>query len=350
MLARGATVGAIRAQKWIVVETPRTSLEDVASLAGVSAASASRALTGRGELSPETRRRVLEAAATLGYDRSSTPRGRPRPPDARIIELVFGRLTGAWVSRAVVGAHEQAFALGYDLVLTQERESASDDWHVRAAARHSSGVITAVVTPTAGQIDYLAEFAIPTVLLDPHGEPHRDLVTVSATNERGGFEAGRHLVERGYERFALALSPLQYRYGRARTRGFREALAAAGVDDLATVEVGWDGRISRAAVDRLVGLAEGGPVGLFALNDTMANAVVSALLRAGVRVPEDVGVVGFDGDPRPPSAPLAVTSIHQPIREMAARAIDAVDRLRRGEQIAQRRIELPTDLLRRDST
>lgn len=323
---------------------------DVASLAGVSAASASRALTGRGELSPETRRRVLEAAATLGYDRGSTSRGRPRPPDARIIELVFGRLTGAWVSRAVVGAHEQAFALGYDLVLTQERESASDDWHVRAASRHSSGVITAVVTPTASQIDYLAEFAIPTVLLDPHGEPHRDLVTVSATNESGGFEAGRHLIVRGYEHFALALSPLQYRYGRARARGFRAALAAADVDDLAVVEVGWDGRIARAAVDRLVERVQTGRVGVFALNDTMANAVVSALLRAGVRVPEDAGVVGFDGDPRPPGAALAVTSIHQPIREMAARAIDAVDRLRRGEHIEERRIELATALLRRDST
>jgi LacI family transcriptional regulator len=293
---------------------------------------------------------VLEAAAAVGYDRGSTQRGRPRPPDARIIELVFGRLAGAWVSRAVVGAHEQAFALGYDLVLTRERETSSDDWHVRAAARHSSGVITAVVTPTASQMDYLAEFAIPTVLLDPHREPHRDLVTVSATNERGGFQAGRHLLERGYERFALAGGPLQFRYGRARARGFRAALSAAGIDDVAALEVGWEGRMSPEAVERIVELSSAARVGVFARNDAMANGIVAALLNAGVRIPDDVGVVGFDGDPRPPGAPLAVTSIHQPIREMAARAIDAVDRLRRGEQIPERRIELPTELLRRDST
>jgi LacI family transcriptional regulator len=329
----------------------RPSLADVASLAGVSAGSASRALTGRGELSADTRRRVLDAAAALGYDRGSTPRGRKLPADARTIEVVIGRLAGSWVSRAIVGAHEQAFELGYDLVLTRERDQPSDDWHARAAARRSSGVITAVVTPTASQVDYLAGFAIPTVLLDPHGDPGRDLVTVSATNRRGGFQAARHLVETGYERFAIAVGPLQYRYGRARVAGFREALAVARPGAaIEVVEVDWDRRIPAAAVDRLIEVAVTGRVGVFALSDSMAHALAAGLLHAGVRIPGDVGVVGFDDDPQPPGASIALTSIRQPIREMAARAVESVHRLRSGETVAERRIELPTELIRRAST
>lgn len=342
----------LRENRIMVVADPlRASLTEVSVHAGVSVSTASRVLTGRGDFSHDTRRRVFEAAAALGYDRGSTKRGRPASADTQIVEIVIGRLAGAWVSRAVAGAHERAFALGYDLVLTRERDVPADDWHVRVAARRSSGVITAVVTPTSRQVDYLTELAIPTVLLDPQGDPGRDLVTVTSTNRRGGFDAGQHLVAMGYERFVLGAAPLRYRYGRARERGFRDAVEIERPQEgVSVVEVGWDGRIPRATIDRLADLAAESRVGVFTLNDRMANALVAGLLDAGVSVPGRVGIVGFDDDPRPAGAPLALTSVRQPIREMAARAVESIDALRRGDEISERHIELATELVARSST
>ena len=329
----------------------RATLADVAALAEVSVSTASRVLTGRGEFVPATRRRVFDAAATLGYDRESTARGRRTGSDARIIEMVIGRLAGPWVSRAVVGAHEQAFALGYDLVLTRERDVPTDDWHTRAVGRRSSGVVTTVLMPTAGQVEFLADYAIPIVLLEPLGEPTPDLVQVCASDFRGGFDAGRHLVDRGYDDFMLAAPPQRYRYGRARAAGFREGVASARPGaDVEIVDVRWNGRIPTSSVENLVARTERHRVGVFALNDTMAAALVSALIAAGLRVPQDIGVVGFDDVPQHPFRPLSLTSVRQPTRDMAARAVATLDLLRRGDAIPHRRIELPTELIAREST
>lgn len=327
--------------------TSRASLAAVAALAGVSVSTASRVLSGRGEYAPATRRSVLDAAAELGYDRSSTRRGRAAAPGTRLIEMVTGRLSGAWITRAILSAHERAFALGYDIALTRERRDALDDWPVRVATRRPSGVIATVLTPTARQLDLLSSLAVPIVLLEPRTGADHGLPVVGATDREGGADAGRHLVQMGYERFALVGSSLRYRYGRAREEGFRQALAR---EDLMVLDAEWSGRMPVATVDRIVKVAAERRVGVFALNDRIANALVAQLLGAGVRVPEEVGVVGFDDDPAPGGSRLTLTSVHQPLREMAARAVDLVDALRRGEPIGERRIELPTELIVRGST
>src|SRR5918993_1794062 len=97
------------------------TLRDVAEAAGVSIASASRALAGRGDLSRETRARVVAAAERLGYERAAGARGRPTTLDPRLIEFVLGSFDDAWTNAMTTGAREAAFRLGFDLVLTLER-------------------------------------------------------------------------------------------------------------------------------------------------------------------------------------------------------------------------------------
>ncbi|WP_345800411.1 substrate-binding domain-containing protein [Microbacterium sp. AZCO] len=329
----------------------RASLRDVAAAAGVSAATASRVLARTGDFSPATRAAVLEAAARLGYDRSSTTRGRRPHPDPRLIELVVGALGSGWTDQVVGGAHERAFELGYDLVLTRERDDPADDWPRRIAARRSSGVVLALITPTRRQLDLFAGFAVPTVLLDPRAETDPGLVTVGATNRAGGAEAARHLVAQGYESFALATSRLRYRYGRERERGFRDGIAEALPDaEIEIVESDWTGEVSQGSVDRLVALAADRRVGVFAVNDGIARTVANAVRDAGRAVPRDIGVVGFDDDPTARGRGIPLTTIRQPIRDMAARAVELVDLLRRGEPLESQHIELPTDLIVRRST
>ncbi|WP_243074448.1 LacI family DNA-binding transcriptional regulator [Microbacterium sp. SS28] len=326
----------------------RTSLRDVADAAGVSPGTASRVLARRGDYAPATRRAVLDAAERLGYDRTSTPRGRKPHTDPRLIELVIGGVGNPWSNEVVTGAHERAFELGYDVVLTRERDDPADDWPARIAERRSSGVVLALVTPTRRQLDLLAGFAVPAVLLDPQAETDVALASVGATNHQGGLDAGRHLVAQGYEGFAFATGRLRYRFGRARERGFREAVAlelpGATVD---LVDAEWSG-VSRAAVERLLALSDGRRLGIFAFNDDLAAILAAALRDAGRRIPEDVGIVGFDDNPRLRTA--ALTTVRQPIAAMAARAVELVDALRRGDPVPHRHVELPTELIVRRTT
>ena len=326
----------------------RISLADVAAAAGVSAGTASRVLARRGDYAPETRRAVLEAAGRLGYDRGSTPRGRKPHLDPRLIELVIGGVGNPWADQVVVGAQERAFELGYDLVLTQERDNPADDWPARIAERRSSGVVLAITTPTQSQLDVLAGFAVPTVLLDPRSDADATLATVAATNEEGGADAARHLAARGYEGFVHATWPVRYRFGRARERGFREALAAERPGTpVETIAADWTAD-PRAGVERMLALSADRRLGVFAVNDDIAAAIATMLRDRGRRVPEDIGVIGFDDNPRSRAAGL--TTVRQPIREMASRAVELVDRLRRGEPVPDRHVELPTELIVRRTT
>ena len=307
-------------------------------------------LSRRGDYSPATRRAVLDAAARLGYDRDTTPRGRRAQTDQRLIELVLGGLGGPWTHQAILGAHERAFALGYDLVLTQEREDPSDDWPARIAARRSSGVVFAIITPTRRQLDLIADFGVPSVVLDPRADTEPGIVTVGATNRQGGTDAAHHLVAQGYERFVFATSALRYRFGRAREQGFREALAReAPQAQVEIIDADWIGGVSRAGIERLVTLSAEARLGVFAVNDAVAHTVVSAVLLAGRRVPDDIGVIGFDDEQRPAGG-MPLSTVRQPIHEMAALAVDLVDRLGHGEVLAERQIELPTELVVRRST
>lgn len=331
--------------------TPRrATLADVAALAGVSPSTASRVLTHRGDFGDDTRARVLAAAASLGYDRSTTARGRTAGSSVRLIELVLGEFGSSWSDHVVAGARREAFARGYDLVLTQERDDPADDWPARVAARRSSGVVLALITPTRRQLQMFAGFSVPTVLLDPRSDPSGGLVSIGATNERGGADAAAHLLDSGYERFAIATSALRYRFGRARERGFRDELARRlpGVE-IDSIEADWDGAVPAPGLAAALRRARGARLGVFATNDAIARTLCAAMLAAGRRVPDDVGVVGFDDD-EPAAGAVPLTTVRQPVEQMAATAVRTIDDLRRGLPTPTGPVELPTELVVRAST
>ncbi|POH66674.1 transcriptional regulator [Cryobacterium zongtaii] len=331
-------------------ETARVTLSDVAERAGVSIATASRALAGRGELGLATRERVLAAATALGYDRGTSSRGRPSTLDTRLIELVLGSFDDAWTDEVTAGARRSAFEHGYDLVLTLERDDPADDWPARVATRRPSGVILGLIRPTRRQLTELRGLRIPLVLLDPRSDPNGELASVGTTDHQGGYDAGAHLAATGLGRFAVITGTPRFRFGKAREEGFRRAIAehAPGAP-VTRVDVGWDGAgLSTAIPDLFSG--DRTPVGVFACNDAMALAVYPAARRAGLRIPADISVIGFDDEPRSIVASPPLTSVHQPLGAMAARAVALVHemRARGGEHFD--RIELPTRLVLRQST
>lgn len=330
--------------------TGRATLEDVAELAKVSVSTASRVLTRRGELSPETRNAVLAAAKELGYSRTSTTRGRTVRRTMQHIELVLGAFESPWSEEVIAGARQEAFELGFDLVLTQERENPVEDWPIRISNRRSSGVGLGLIMPTRSQLKLLAGFDVPTVLLDPWSDPPEDLQSVGSTNYLGGQDAARHLVDFGYSRFAIATSHLRYRFGRARERGFREQIeslrpgAAVGL-----INVDWDGTLNQESLTAALSSNLGERLGIFAVNDLMAKRVFQALLRMGISVPQEVGIVGFDDEPDFTSG-IALTTIRQPIQEMARKAVQLIQQAHIGVTSETRWHELETQLVIRSTT
>jgi DNA-binding LacI/PurR family transcriptional regulator len=326
------------------------TLQTVADRAGVSVATASRALAGRGDLTRATRERVVAAAAALGYEKTSGTRGRRTTLDPRLIEVVLGSFDDAWTEAITSGAREAAFRLGFDLVLTLERSDPDDDWPTRVATRRPSGVILGIIRPTSAQLDQIAGLQIPIVLLEPRSDPQGSLASVGTTDESGGYDAGRALVSGGYRRFVVVTGEPRYRFGRAREDGFRRAIAEHFPDiDVVRVHSDWtDAHVTEQMLHALT--SDRDPVGVFACNDEMALAVYRAANQAGRRIPDDVGVVGFNDEPRAARAQPPLTSVRQPLRAMAGRAVELVAGLRGHQRPTYERIELPSELIIRAST
>lgn len=329
----------------------RVTLASVAAEAGVSVSTASRALSGRGDLSASTRRRVLAAARRLGYRRDASEGGRPAA-SARLFDLVLSGFHNPYSDEVTAGARSAAAAAGYDLVLTEERDSPDDDWPMRIRRRGSAGVVLGLVSPTSSQLAALTDAEIPVILLDPRaGSPH-GLASVRTTDHEGGRSAATHLVSRGATRFAVVLGTPAYRFGRARHEGFRAGLHTVSPDAEATVlSADWGAASAREAVLPLLRtLPAGERLGVFACTDEMAAGVYGAAAAVGLGIPEDVLVVGFDDlrGARWLTPPL--TTVRQPIREMAAAAVDALAEAAGGGTLPAAPIIRPTRLIARGSS
>ncbi len=327
------------------------TLAAVAADAGVSVGTASRALSGRGDLAAGTRRRVLASALALGYARDPAVGGRP-PASARLVDLVLGRYHTAYSDEVTAGARSAAAAAGYDLVLTEERDSPDDDWPLRIRRRGSAGVVLGLISPTAAQLAALTDAGIPVVLMDPRAESSRGLTSVRTTDREGGAAAAQHLADRGATRFAIVLGSPPYRYGRARNTGFRETLRLAKPGaDLVALQADWGAAGAReAAVPLLRGLRPGERLGVFACSDEMAAGVYAAAAATGRRIPDEVLVVGFDDLRGARWLTPPMTTVHQPIREMAAAAVTALAGAAAGAPLPSTPIVLPTRLVARGST
>jgi len=325
------------------------TLRDIAARAGVSVATVSRALAGRGELSRRTRERVADAAEALGYERGATQSGRPTSLDPHLIEFVLGSFDDAWTDAVTSGGRDAAFAAGYDLVLTLERSDPKNDWPTRVATRRPSGVIIGIIQPTRRQLAELRGLRIPIVLLDPRSEPDVALSSVGTTDWQGGYDAGAHLANCGYERYVVVTGSPQYRFGRAREEGFRAAIAELRpAAEVITVQSAWsDAPLTEELVRPLT---YDRSVGVFACNDEMALAVYRAAHAARRSIPADVGVIGFNDEARAAAASPALTSVRQPLTDMAARAVHLISELRSHGADAHGRVELPTELIVRAST
>jgi LacI family xylobiose transport system transcriptional regulator len=323
------------------------TIADIAAEAGVSVPTVSKVLNGHSSVSARTRRRIEDTIRDHGY----RPRRR-RTTRVGLIELVFDWLDGQWGLEIIRGVERAAQAEGLGVVVSQIQESGASprEWVREAVGRRPLGIVSVSAGLTEGQRETLATHGIPLVIVDPAGEPVHETPSVGAANWSGGYAATRHLLDLGHRRIAAIRGPENVLCARARVDGYRAAMdaASAPVDGLIRsgdflVDDGY-----RQGRDLLSSPVR--PTAIVAGNDLQAIGVYRAAREAGLRVPDDLSVVGFDDVQVASWVDPELTTVRQPLVEMAEAATGLVIALARGETLATTRIELSTSLVVRRST
>ncbi|MFJ9427262.1 LacI family DNA-binding transcriptional regulator [Streptomyces sp. NPDC101249] len=329
------------------------TLAVVAREAGVSVPTASKVVNGREDVAPETRRRVTEALDRLGYVR------RPRFDVAKVpglVDLVVHSLDTSWSGAVLHGVEAAAHDAGLEVVVSAGVDRARGgrperSWLDKLIARGSSGVLFDLAELTSAQYAWLEQHRIPFVLIDPVREPPPGVVSVGAANWRGGVTATEHLLGLGHERVAVVAGHQHTVCSSARVAGYRSALASAGLRHRPEYvrHAGFDESVAHRRTLELLDLPQP-PTAVFVCSDRMALGVYEALSERGLRVPDDISVVGFGDLPESGWLSPALTTVRQPLSEMAATALRLLVRMMDGDRPESTRTELSTRLVRRSST
>ncbi|MEV0235563.1 LacI family DNA-binding transcriptional regulator [Nonomuraea sp. NPDC050786] len=324
------------------------TITELAELAGVSTATVSKVVNGRSEVAPETRALVEGLIRRHGYRRQ-----RRRVSPAALVEVVFHALGGDYTVEIIKGVGQVAREHNLAVVISDapDRETPGRGWIEGVLSRRPSGVIGVFYGLTDDQREQLVTRDIPIVLLDPSGDPGPGYPSVGAGNWSGGLSATRHLLDLGHRRIAVITGPDSALPSRARLDGYRTALDLAGVPADPELIGSGDFLVESglAQAHRLLRLPDP-PTAIFACNDVQATGVYRAAHELGLRIPHDLSVVGFDDLPSVEWMNPPLTTVRQPLCEMAAAATGMLVKLAQGEPLPQSRVELGAELIIRGST
>lgn len=333
------------------------TLEDVARVAGVSRATASRAIRNAGRVSPAAQRQVDAAVRELGYVPNSAARTlvtretgaialvAPEPDERVFADPFFGA--------AIAGVGEALESTDKQLVLAmRSRTSGSGSGSERLERYLSRQQVDGVVVISHHEDDHflhvLKERNVPTVLMGRPLSSGIDLPYVDLDNRLGGQLAAEHLIAQGARRLATITGPLDMPAAKDRLEGWHEALAQAGLEEVGAAEGKFTPSSGRMGVHRLI---ESGRHfdGLFAASDMMALTALQELTEHGLRVPEDVKVIGFDDSAVAVEAQPPLSTLTNPARDMAATATRLLLALIAGQEPEFPVINVP-QVIAREST
>lgn len=330
----------------------RTTLSQVAAQAGVSKGTVSKVLNGRPDVGEDTRERVRAAVADLGYTGSAARRPRTA------IVLVFDTLESNYSLQVMAGAVDACGRAEADLMLSTlpsleqgDVPPFSEDWFARCGRTGETAVI-AVTTPlTAEQVAAAAHAQVPLVAIDPVNSLPSTVPSIGSTNWAGGHEATTHLLGLGHRRIGHLSGAGGSVPARERLAGYRSALEDARVphDPGLVTGGGFSYEAGFAGAQELLEL-EDPPTALFAASDEAALGAFEAARQAGLRVPEDLSVVGFDDTLLARWASPKLTTVRQPLHAMGEMAVERAITLLAGGSRRVHPLQLQTSLVERSST
>lgn len=324
---------------------------DVAHEAGVSYATVSRVINNLDHVRPDKRERVLRAMTRLGY----TPNQQARSlagGRSQIIGLVVRDLGTGYIGEIVRGIDDELAAAQYDMMLyTTHRRKTKESVYVTSLAQGmTDGLLLVLPENIETYLQTLRQRRFPFVLIDHQGTGETESA-VGATNRQGGYDATQYLIKLGHRRIGFITGSLDLGCARDRLAGYKAALTDWGLSiDPALIQEG-DFQQPRgfACAQALLSLLDR-PTGIFASNDVMTFGVMEAVRDRGLRIPDDVSIIGFDDIPQAASVYPPLTTIRQPLAEMGATATRMLLELINNPDQPAQRIELPTELIVRAST
>ena len=332
------------------------TLEDVARAAGVSRATASRAIRGAGKVSAIALEAVDRAVKDLGYVPNSAARSLVTretgavalvvaEPDERIFSDPFFGAAIAGVVEALVPTDKQ-------LILAMRTRNGGDERLTRYLGNQQvDGVVVISHHDNDQFLAVLRERAVPTVLVGRPACPESDdfgMPYVDLDNRLGGKLAAEHLIAQGCTRLATITGPLDMPAAQDRLHGWREGLEAAGIEEFAMCEGDFTPRTGRLGAQEL--LATGERIdGVFAASDMMALTALQEFEEHGLRVPDDIRVVGFDDSAMAEDSHPPLTTITNPARAMTTEATRLLLSLIRGEEVEGPVVLTPRVLARESS-
>ena len=331
----------------VATTSDRATLALVATAAAVSMSTVSKVLNGRTGVSDATRARVEDLLQDHGYNRRGTSQA------ASLIELVFSELDTSWAIEIIRGVEGVARENGMSVVLTEsgDHHSPGPEWIEGVLQRRPAGVILVFSDLSGDHKKQLRTRNIPFVVVDPAGDPAPDVPSVGSANWAGGVLATRHLIELGHTDIAVISGPDDMMCSRARVSGFRSAMDAAGIP--VQEDIIYTGNFHREdGIRRGLELLSRPkpPTAVFAGSDLQALGVYEAARSLGFKVPDDLSIVGYDDLQIAQWAGPPLTTVRQPLIEMAEQAARLVLRLRNGVDVGSMRVDLATSLVVRSST
>ncbi|MGN7387471.1 LacI family DNA-binding transcriptional regulator [Sporosarcina sp. SAFN-015] len=325
------------------------TIKDVSKLAGVSVATVSRFLNKNGYVSKEAAQAITEVIEKLNYRPNNIARSLAGKKTATVALMVPDILNPFFpeIARAVEDA---AHEIGYTVMLcnTDNDPDKEAKYIETLIQKQIDGIIISSYTIKPDQVANLQKHSIPVVLMD-NAFPGQDIISLLADNRGGGILATQYLVEQGCRKIGHICGPMHIISSRERTLGYEEAYKQTGqfMPSLIT----YSDFTVRGGYDSMNELLNAHPDldGIFASNDLMAAGAVKALIERGIKVPEDVKVIGFDGIHMEMMVP-ELSTIAQPIYEIGKTAMEYVVALINKKSIDVMSRRFPVKLMEKQST
>jgi LacI family transcriptional regulator len=330
----------------------RSTIREIAKLAGVSIATVSRVVNDSGYVSAKTRRAVEHVIREHGYTANRSARGLASGRTG-LIGVTVPRIHPAYFSQIVAGVADALYEHDMRIVLCPTLHEHDREVSLLKRLVHGTtdGGLLVLPEESSSELQTLMTHGFRCVVVDPRKRIDGKVPTVSAANSSGADQATGHLLDLGHRRIAAITGPAGMMATEERQRGYHAALAAAGVmpDPRLVIESNFGVDGGRVAASALLELAEP-PTAIFAFNDQLAIGAMQTALARNLRVPQDLSIVGFDDTTEAELFRPALTTVRQPLAEMGRMGVSLLTRLLENHQLEALHVELATQLVVRGST
>jgi len=330
------------------------TIRDIARIAGVSPGTVSRAINNSPLVNPETRQKVMQVVRALNYvpNRMAQRLATGKTLSLAVIVPFF---TSPSVIERLKGVVSTLARSRYDLIIhnIEDPEQRADCFRTIPRQDRVDGVLVISISPTDEEVPLLAEASVPVVLIDAHHPALTTLHQITVDDVAGGKAVTEYLIGLGHTRIGFigdpADNPFNFTSSRDRARGYRQALAAAGIPYRPEyyAEGPHGRRAARESARRMLTLPER-PTAIFAASDVQAVGVLEAARELGLRVPQDLSIVGYDDVEI--AEILGLTTMRQMLFESGQRGVELLLKTLENPETEPVYEVLPTELVVRDTT